>query len=376
MKEFDPQWNDRMLEAWEEWKEICFVGGCNPDTQRLLETEIYAAFRAKFEIIFKDNVEDFLFTIGNDAPRKDKNEDEWDGENEDNADGKIGDDGEFDFGLNSESDVEIDSEDDVQRERNSVSAQSLKTLWALEFDHGVIETPPPDSSVVEDAIETPPPDSSVVEGVVEFQPLFKCYKDFLWYVKQHSDDPPLKVIRGKLVGPLGIINGIADNYLRFTRPDIWENYVEARNNKNRQKKKDVKQIKQVSIQEEVNEDGDTLGDFIRGGNPVFHEELADIKKEIKAIFTVKELALILARRAKLLTHPETEKFLNAGHTTISGIWNDPTNGLRKKCREHFKFFQKESQAIFIMKNIIAEEKNSKSFLNTFEKAMEDHGGSK
>ena len=160
MKKFNPQWNDRMLEAWEEWKEICFVGGCSPNAQRLLETEIYAAFKAKFEQIFKDNVDDFLFTIGNDAPRKDKYGDECDGENEDNADGKIGDDGECDFGLNSESDVEIESEDDVQQERNSVSVQSLKTLWALEFDHGVIETPPPDSSAT--------------EGVVEFQPLFKC----------------------------------------------------------------------------------------------------------------------------------------------------------------------------------------------------------
>ena len=361
MKKFNPQWNDRMLEAWEEWKEICFVGGCSPNAQRLLETEIYAAFKAKFEQIFKDNVDDFLFTIGNDAPRKDKYGDECDGENEDNADGKIGDDGECDFGLNSESDVEIESEDDVQQERNSVSVQSLKTLWALEFDHGVIETPPPDSSAT--------------EGVVEFQPLFKCYKDFLWYVKQHSDDPPLKVIRGKLIGPLGIINGIADNYLRFTRPDIWENYVEARNNKNRQKKKNVKKIKQVSIQKEVNEDGDTLGEFIPGGRLVFHEELDDIEKEIRAVFTVKELALILARRAKLLTHPETEKFLNAGHTTISGLWNDPTNGLLKKCRKHFNFFLNEERAIFIMKKIIAAEKNSKSFLDTFEKAMEDHGGS-
>ena len=70
MKKFNLQWNDRMLEAWEEWKEICFVGGCSPNAQRLLETEIYAAFKAKFEQIFKDNVDDFLFTIGNEAQEK------------------------------------------------------------------------------------------------------------------------------------------------------------------------------------------------------------------------------------------------------------------------------------------------------------------
>ena len=365
MKEFDPLWNERMLAAWEEWKEICFVGGCSPNAQRLLETEIYASFRSKFAIIFKDNVEDFLLTIANDAPRKDNYGDECDGENEDNTYGKIDNDDECDFGRNSEAEVKSDDEDDVQRERNSIAVQSLKKLWALEFDHGVIETPPPetDSPVNKDA-------------VIEFQPHFKCYKDFLWYVKEHSDDLPLKVIRGKLTGPLGIINSIADNYLRFTRPDIWENYVEARNNKSRQKKKDVAKIELISIQEQINEDGDTRDDLIPGSETVIHEDLVDIEKEIRETFSVEELALILARRAKLLTHPETEKFLNAGHTKISSMWNDPNSGLLKKCREHFKFFQNERRAIFIMKKIIAAEKNSKSFLNTFEKAMKDYGGSK
>lgn len=363
MKELDTLWNEQMLEAWEEWKEICFVGGCSPNTQRLLETEIYAAFRGKFEIVFRNNVDDFLSTIGNDAPRKDKNDDECDTPPIDDTDEQIGGDGKCDIYRDNEADAELGGEDEVQRKKSSVSMQSLKTLWALEFDHGVIETAPPDSAVIGGV-------------VVEFQPHFKCYKDFLWYVKQHSDDLPLKVIRGKLTGPLGIINGIADNYLRFTRPDIWENYVEARNNKTRQKKREIDKIEQVSMQEEVNEDGDMRGDFIPGSETVIHEDLADIEKEIREIFSVEELALILARRAKLLTHPETENFLHAGHTKISGMWNDPNSGLLKKCRKYFNFFQIESQAIFIMKKIIAAEKNSKRFLDIFEEAMKDDGGSK
>lgn len=42
----------------------------------------------------------------------------------------------------------------------------------------------------------------------------KNYKDVVWQCIAVSDDPPLKVIRGKLIGNSGVINGIVEKWLR------------------------------------------------------------------------------------------------------------------------------------------------------------------
>lgn len=42
----------------------------------------------------------------------------------------------------------------------------------------------------------------------------KAFKDYVWLCANESSDPPLKVIRGKLVGNRGVINGIVEKHLK------------------------------------------------------------------------------------------------------------------------------------------------------------------
>ncbi|MBR4663063.1 MAG: hypothetical protein IKO93_04235 [Lentisphaeria bacterium] len=96
----------------------------------------------------------------------------------------------------------------------------VRVSWAHEFDCGIIE-------------KTNSPKSP------------KNYKDHTWESISRSNDPPLKVIRGQLLGPQGIINEIAERYLRYNYPQIWE--------------------KQISLQSPVSSDdnkSDTLEDLI------------------------------------------------------------------------------------------------------------------
>lgn len=41
----------------------------------------------------------------------------------------------------------------------------------------------------------------------------KAWKDFVWDAVARSDDPPLKVINGKLIGPQGVINQVVEDWL-------------------------------------------------------------------------------------------------------------------------------------------------------------------
>jgi hypothetical protein len=54
-------------------------------------------------------------------------------------------------------------------------------------------------------------------GIIEKAELAKTkknYKDYVWLSIRESDDPPLKVIRGLLLGPRGLINEIVENWLK------------------------------------------------------------------------------------------------------------------------------------------------------------------
>lgn len=49
----------------------------------------------------------------------------------------------------------------------------------------------------------------------------KAWKDFVWQAVANSDDPELKVIRGKLTGPHGVINQVVEDWLMREYP-CWE----------------------------------------------------------------------------------------------------------------------------------------------------------
>lgn len=51
----------------------------------------------------------------------------------------------------------------------------------------------------------------------------KAWKDFTWDTASKSSDPPLQVIRGKLVGSVGIINDIVENFLAQNYPGRFHN---------------------------------------------------------------------------------------------------------------------------------------------------------
>ena len=229
-------------------------------------------------------------------------------------------------------------------------------MWATEFDLGVIKTPPPRR-------EGAPEDKDA-----EITDLQKRYKDFLWTeVRNSKDDSPLKVIRGKLTGPHGIINGIAESYLQLHHPVIWENYKEYSNNQARKYKRDMPPIGETSLDTPIGEDGGTLGDVIPdpGKNSVCGEDPASVEKWLNETFSVEEIALIFATAANIKTDLATQRFLGRGHDSIARMWNDPKHGLRKKFHDCAGQFNTPG-AVFFMKKRLEAEKNADPFLKKLE----------
>ena len=233
--------------------------------------------------------------------------------------------------------------------------------WATEFDMGVINTPPP--GLKKSAAPESEPDSAEITG------LKKKYKDYLWALVQDSSDPSLQVIRGKLTSPVGIINGIADNYLKVHYPAQWENYQEFRNNTARKNKRDTPPVQEISLQAPVGEDGTSLEELVPGEDwQPGDEKPADLERKLTELFSPREIALIFAHMAKKTTAPETEAFLGCGHTTIANMWNNGQPGqlgLREKIRTHADFFQSQG-VVFFMKKRLEAEKNAGPFLKLIE----------
>ena len=340
--------NDNALAAWEEWKEKCFVilvssDGEYGDLRAILRKLIYSSFKRKFTAICPMQAGDIM----KDQYREKK------------ADGNN-------------------------------SGQNIKEFvdnyWSTEFDEGIIRTKPPKEFMEKLQQET----GKAAE-------LIKCYKDFVWYpVRDAGCDPNLKLtwIQGKLIGKKSAINGIAERYLRNYHNDIWFQYNQHRSRgsmnsaseeekESAKKRRDERALKLTSIDEPVknnkdSEENTTQIERIPVNDPLFDlENIRDLEKELQD-FEWQEIAIILAKMAKLTTDPVTQQFIGWGHSKISKYWKEiKTNengemektGLFYKCLNYTELF-KDTRTVYLMIKRIKAEKNSEAFLSKVKEALE------
>ena len=218
MTNHNENWNEKALIAWDQWKAICSICGCPDESKKILMVEVTRAFQKKFHSVIGTQL-DSLFSP--DCRAEFKNEDCEEKDVLPSQSGRLptdslfyktdesSDDDDEDASLgNTEPDTESGEQDFVVQEESSdeqqddasdtpVNPKDYRVNWAHEFDCGIIEKA--------DSPTRP-----------------KNYKDHTWECIQRSDDPPLKIIRGQLLGFQGIINEIAERFLRNNFHQIWE----------------------------------------------------------------------------------------------------------------------------------------------------------
>ena len=292
------QWQTNALTAWNEWKEICFVLGCEENNQIILGREIVGAFKKKFTAAAPENVYDIIpvniSAISNSISASEKNIGKADWKN-----------------------------------------------WVCEFDYSLAAKAHKDISQ-------------------------KHYKDYVWQLVAESNDPPLKVIRGKLLGKKSIINAVAENYLKENHKILWENYTEHENNKRRKKKREVEILQEKSLNEKNDSDSEqTLEDKIsvKTSDCISNAELQEM---IKENFSNKEILLYIASKFNMLTSAETEEYCGMKKTAIAALWNNEIMiKFKQKMPVIFSYSDLEN-VFFCMKNILAAEKNAEPFLIAIE----------
>ena len=131
----------------------------------------------------------------------------------------------------------------------------------------------------------------------------KPYKDYLWELVEKSNDPPLRVIRGKLTGPFGIARDVMREYQRKNCSYLWE----------RNKIKD----RFTSMDETISNSPDderTLHDIIPNKSNIDNIEYTtdkqNIAQAIKEYFSPEDAAILIALAAGIsLAAPELLNFL-------------------------------------------------------------------
>ena len=185
--------NEEALYAWNQWKWICSIGGCPEASRQILKAEVANAFRKKFYRVAGDQL-DSLFAGYNGTNSKKKNAEDLEGSP--SRPGR-----ESDQDIVDSSDEQVNDSDGVDSVAEEASdAQHSWVDWAHEFDCGILEKANSSKSR-------------------------KNYKDLTWECIKRSKDPALKIIRGKLLGHFGIINEIAERFLRNNYPQIWEEQI-------------------------------------------------------------------------------------------------------------------------------------------------------
>ena len=330
--------NRKELKAWEAWKIICSVDGLAkdkrygkgieeelkrefdslekfkifvPEARRILSEIIKNAFKKKIGRICHSNIDEiFKFKF---APSDDN-----DCENEKH--GK----------LNAK------KMDDAEKQSSDHKAKFDDLMyWANEFDSQL-------------AIKSK--DSSTAN---------KSYKDWLWNKCENSKDPKLKIIRGKLLASRGVINEIAEKYLKVNHYEIWVNYERSR------KSEDGKFLKFScdSLDRQINDDGTVIGDVIAAPqemtNQIGSQNL--LREDLCAEFTSSEMAFILAAANRMLSNQEFLDFVQLKKSAANSYWN---NTLCNKLRSDSVYYEllHTPEVLDTIKFLLTQEKSAKPFL--------------
>lgn len=320
--------NDEALFAWNQWKLICSIAGCPDASRQILEAEVTNAFRKKFHRVVGNQL-DQLFS-DYDATNSKKE----DTENLDDSPCQSGEGADQDFvDLPNEEDDDLDKEGSVSDKSNGSQAPAV--VWAHEFDCGIIEK----------------------ANIGKSQ---KNYKDHTWECIKNSSDPALKVIRGQLLGRCGIINEIAERFLRNNFPQIWE--------------------KQISIHMGIGRDdtgksrtlGDVLPDKERSSLNSFDKEC--LTDHFSHAFSNDNSAILLVYLAKIsLSIPELKNYVGLSNTTIYDRLNNvilpAIKAFPEECLRILFIPGATSFVISLLMNRIKPEKKSAFLLQRIENGM-------
>lgn len=373
MTNHNENWNEKALIAWDQWKAICSICGCPAEHQKILMVEVSRAFKKKFHSVIGTQLDslfspDYRVEIKND-----------DGEEKDvlpSQSGRLPNDSLFyktdessedddeDASLeNMEPDTESGEQDFVAQDDSGneqqddtsdtpVNPKDYRVNWAHEFDCGIIEKANSPTSP-------------------------KNYKDHTWECIQRSDDPPLKIIRGQLLGFQGIINEIAERFLRNNFHQIWE--------------------KQTSLQTPVgpdDEDSGTLEDVFEDKSVVPQGSKLDKTDEVllrncfqnllpndnAAIFLVYLTGFsTLFRRKVSIAIPELQEFVGLSSTSplydrLNNVILLQIQTLPKECLQAMSASGASDFLIFLMMEQIRPEKRAFPLLQRVNEGMENSTG--
>ena len=273
--------NDKLLEAWNEWKTICSIHGCSNDNANRLKTLVDNAFMGKLYRVLGYNTESF-------------------------------------------------KPDDC----------------SFEFDKAIIE-------------RANFPGIDKRSGKERTR---KNYKDFVWNLIENSDDPPLLVIHGKLIGPLGIINDIVINYLKehgfrsghntdgelvLVPPTSTDAPLEGKDGS----QSDIEQL----IPAET-----TPGDLNE-------TDLEVIRKFVSEKITPQMVALILAKAMKITFEERSLlKFIGVGKSQAYELFKAAQSTLAKFLDDEFDkecWHSATHHILFSLYSIIQSEKGAEDFLS-------------
>lgn len=287
MNDCNKEWNEKSLAAWNQWKHICSICGCPDEYRYILMVEVANAFYKKlYSVIGKEA--DSLFD--NDQPTAVDDDDEPFAEDDETTAPLETDDG---------ASGEFCGEANKNAGLWDKPKKNSRVDWAHEFDCGIIEKA---------NSETSP----------------KNYKDHTWECIKRSDDPPLKIIRGQLLGRLGIINEIAERFLRNNFHGKWVEYIGH--------------MKQISFQEPLNsdekgeEEAGTLADIIPGDDPppqLDPSERNYLRECFKGLFTNDNAAILLVHLSNLsIAMPELRNYV--GLSSVSPLYDRFNNVILRK----------------------------------------------
>ena len=373
MTNHNENWNEKALIAWDQWKAICSICGCPDESKKILMVEVTRAFQKKFHSVIGTQL-DSLFSP--DCRAEFKNEDCEEKDVLPSQSGRLptdslfyktdesSDDDDEDASLgNTEPDTESGEQDFVVQEESSdeqqddasdtpVNPKDYRVNWAHEFDCGIIEKA--------DSPTRP-----------------KNYKDHTWECIQRSDDPPLKIIGGLLLGFLGIINEIAERFLRNNFHQIWE--------------------KQTSLQTPVgtdDEDSGTLEDVFEDKSVVplgsqldkTDEDLLRkcfqnlLPNDNAAIFLVYLTGFsTLFRRKVSIAIPELQKFVGLSSSSplydrLNNVILPKIQTLPQECLQAMSASGASDFLVFLMMEQIRPEKRTFPLLQRVKDEMENSTG--
>ena len=373
MTNHDEKWNEKALIAWDQWKAICSICGCPVEQQKILMVEVARAFQKKFHSVIGNQL-DSLFSP--DCRSELKNEDSEEKDVLPSQSGRLPtdslfyktddptDDNEEDTPLgNVESDVESGEPDFVEKDEPGseqqddsfdapVNPKDYRINWAHEFDCGIIEKANSPTSP-------------------------KNYKDHTWECIQRSDDPPLKIIRGQLLGVQGIINEIAERFLRNNFLQIWE--------------------KQTSLQTPLgtdDEDSGTLEDVCEDKTAVLRGSLLDktdeecLRKCFQNLFTNDNAAIFMVyltgfsklfRKKVSIAIPELQEFVGLSSTSplydrLNNVILPQIQALPQECLLAMSASGASDFLVFLMMEQIRPEKRAFPLLQRVNDGMENSTG--